>query len=73
MSVTILEASTCVIRDTASKKGRTLAFVASVCGTDEDPQGLERQESALRAAGVLLADSDARAVALAAAIARRLK
>jgi succinyl-CoA synthetase alpha subunit len=56
-----------------AKKGRQLAFVASVCGTDEDPQGLERQESALRAAGVLLADSNARAVALAAAIAKRLK
>jgi FdrA protein len=56
-----------------AKKGRTLAFVASVCGTDQDPQGLERQESALREAGVLLADSNARAVALAAAIAKRLK
>lgn len=55
-----------------AKKGRQLAFVASVCGTDEDPQGLQRQESALRAAGVLLAESNARAVALAAAIAKRL-
>jgi hypothetical protein len=43
-----------------------------VCGTDEDPQGLQRQESALREAGVLLAESNARAVSLAAAIAKRL-
>ena len=28
----------------ARKKGRALAFIASVCGTDEDPQGLEGQE-----------------------------
>ena len=34
------------------KKSRSPVIVASVCGTDEDPQGLERQESALRAAGV---------------------
>jgi L-asparaginase/Glu-tRNA(Gln) amidotransferase subunit D len=55
-----------------AKKGRQLAVVASVCGTDEDPQGLQRQEAALREAGVLLAESNARAVALAAAIAKRL-
>jgi succinyl-CoA synthetase alpha subunit len=49
----------------ARKKNRTVAFVASVCGTDEDPQGLARQEDALRKAGVLLAGSNARAVLLA--------
>lgn len=56
----------------AVKKGRGPVFVASVCGTDEDPQGLGRQEAALREAGVLLADSNARAVMLAAAIVQRL-
>jgi hypothetical protein len=55
----------------ARKKGRMLAFVGFVCGTDEDPQGLERQERALREAGVLLAASNARAVRLAAAIAQK--
>jgi len=49
----------------ARRKNRSLAFVASVCGTDEDPQGLARQEEALRKAGVLLAGSNARAVLLA--------
>jgi FdrA protein len=49
----------------ARKKNRSVAFVASVCGTDEDPQGLERQEAALRKAGVLLEGSNARAVLLA--------
>jgi succinyl-CoA synthetase alpha subunit len=55
----------------ARRKGRALAFVGFVCGTDEDPQGLERQEEALREAGVLLAASNARAVRLAAAIVQR--
>src|SRR4030095_1055878 len=31
------------------KKSGSPVIVASVCGTDEDPQGLERQEAALRA------------------------
>ena len=47
---------------------RPIALVASVCGTDEDPQGLARQEAALREAGVLLAQSNARAVMLASAL-----
>jgi succinyl-CoA synthetase alpha subunit len=56
----------------ARKKNRSVAFVASVCGTDEDPQGLGRQESALRAAGVLLAESNARAVMLASALVKTI-
>ena len=55
----------------ARKKGRALAIVGFVCGTEEDPQGLERQEKALREAGVLLAQSNARAVMLAAAIVKK--
>ncbi|HZS66768.1 MAG TPA: acyl-CoA synthetase FdrA [Burkholderiales bacterium] len=56
----------------ARKKGRTLAIVGTVCGTDEDPQGLERQEAALRDAGMLLETSNARAALLAAAIVRQI-
>jgi succinyl-CoA synthetase alpha subunit len=55
----------------ARKKGRALAIVGFVCGTDEDPQGLDRQEGALREAGVLLASSSARAARLAATIAQK--
>ena len=55
----------------ARKKGRALAVVGFVCGTGDDPQGLERQEIALRGAGVLLAGSNARAARLAAAIAKK--
>jgi FdrA protein len=52
----------------AAKGKRGLAFVASVCGTPVDPQGLERQETRLAAAGVLLAPSNAQAARLAASL-----
>jgi FdrA protein len=55
-------------RETASTDGRELVVVASVCGTDLDPQGLDRQERTLAAAGALLEPSNARAAALAAAV-----
>ena len=54
------------------KKSRSPVIVASVCGTDEDPQGLERQEAALRDAGVILEESNARAARLAGAIVAKL-
>jgi FdrA protein len=53
----------------AGRAGRAIAFVGSVCGTAADPQDLGRQEAALREAGVLLAESNAQAVRLAARIA----
>jgi FdrA protein len=58
-------------RALAGAAGRQLAFVGSVCGTAGDPQVLARQEAVLREAGVLLAESNAQAVRLAAAIAAR--
>ena len=42
--------------------------VASVCGTRDDPQDLERQAAMLAAAGVIVAPSNADAAATAAAI-----
>jgi succinyl-CoA synthetase alpha subunit len=53
----------------ARKAHRRVALVASVCGTDADPQGRARQEAALKAAGVLLAPSNAAAARLAARLA----
>ena len=58
-------------RALAAAAGRQLALVGSVCGTAGDPQDLARQEAVLRQAGVLLAQSNAHAVRLAAAIAAR--
>ncbi len=53
-------------RDVAVRSGRTLAFVASVCGTAADPQDLVRQEETLAKAGVIVAPSNAQAAWLAA-------
>jgi FdrA protein len=53
----------------AVSAGRNLLVIASVCGTDLDPQGLERQERILAQAGVMLEPSNARAAMLAASIA----
>ena len=55
----------------AADAGRHLVFVASVCGTDEDPQSRAEQVRRLGAAGVLVEDSNVRAVALAGMIAGR--
>jgi succinyl-CoA synthetase alpha subunit len=65
-----MRAAITVARDTARKAGREIAFVAHVCGTEADPQNLTRQSSALSGMGVLLANSNAQAVRLAARIAR---
>jgi FdrA protein len=53
----------------ATSSGRHLLVVASVCGTELDPQGLARQERILAQTGVMLESSNARAAMLAAAIA----
>ena len=55
-------------RSAARRKGRNLALVGFVCGTDADPQGFARQESALRKAGMRLAESNAQAARLATAL-----
>ncbi len=43
----------------ARKKGRSIAFVAHVCGTDGDPQGLGQQEEKLREEGVMVFPTNA--------------
>ncbi len=52
-------------KEIAQRDGRTIAWVGFVCGTEQDPQGLSRQETALKDAGVLLASSNAQAVRMA--------
>lgn len=58
-------------REAARRGGRGLALVASVCGTQGDPQGLARQRAILADAGVHLAASNARAARLAGLVAQR--
>jgi succinyl-CoA synthetase alpha subunit len=55
-------------RDMASQEGRELIVVASVTGTQDDPQGLEDQVRALEGAGVTVCQSNAAASRLAAMI-----
>jgi FdrA protein len=52
--------------------GRHLAVVASVCGTEQDPQRRSAQIDALRAHDVIVMPSNAQAALLAAGIAARL-
>jgi succinyl-CoA synthetase alpha subunit len=55
-------------RDLATKGGRHLVIIGFVCGTAADPQNLSRQETALREVGVILAESNAQAVRMAASV-----
>ncbi|HEX9440967.1 MAG TPA: hypothetical protein VF909_14875, partial [Roseiflexaceae bacterium] len=57
-------------RAKATDAGRYLPVVAHVCGTAQDPQGLEQQERKLREAGALVLPTNAQAARVAAAIAR---
>src|SRR5262245_25439301 len=54
----------------AARAHRPLAVVASVCGTDADPQSRASQVERLAATGVIVMDSNAQAARLAAAIAK---
>jgi FdrA protein len=58
-------------KDRADQAGRCLVVVGFVCGTSSDPQNLSKQETALRDAGVILAESNAQAVRLAATVVLR--
>jgi FdrA protein len=50
-----------------------LVIVAYVCGSENDPQGLQKQKDALTKSGVIIADSNAQAARIAAEVIRRKK
>jgi FdrA protein len=56
-------------RSAAEAAGRTVAFIAYVCGTDGDPQDRRAVEDALASVGVLVAPSNAEAATWSATIA----
>src|SRR2546425_537945 len=56
-------------RRRADAEGRHVAVVASVCGTEADPQRRSAQVAALTAAGVIVMPSNAQAARLAALVA----
>lgn len=55
-------------RATAEQDGRSLACVVSLCGTEQDPQGLSFQRAQLRQAGALVFIENAVAAQVAAEI-----
>lgn len=58
-------------KDLAEKEGRYLSVVASICGTDKDPQNIEEQTKKLKDAGVIIMPSNAQAARMAAFIVSR--
>ncbi len=56
------------IRKARSAAGDRIAFVASICGVDSDPQNASEQRRILEELGVHVCDSNARAARLAAMI-----
>jgi FdrA protein len=58
-------------RDLAAQAGRDLLVVASVTGTEGDPQCYSRQVRALEEAGVVVAPCNAAAARLAAEVVKR--
>jgi FdrA protein len=67
---TPLAAAVDAARRTAAAGGRELSVVASVVGTDGDPQDLRRQTATLEAAGVQVLPSNAQAARFAALLIR---
>jgi succinyl-CoA synthetase alpha subunit len=58
-------------REDAMRKGRHLVFVSHVCGTDNDPQGADKQERALKEAETHVLATNLQATRLALEILRR--
>jgi len=53
-----------LLKDKAKKEGRHLSLVASICGTDKDPQNLQIQKEKLKKIGVIVMPSNAQATIL---------
>ena len=53
------------VRAAAQEQGRELIFIASICGTADDPQGFAAQKAVLEEAGVIIAPNNACAVGCA--------
>ncbi len=59
------------VREARKICGDRIAFVASICGTDADPQNASEQKKKLEGAGVVACESNAQAVHLASALIER--
>jgi succinyl-CoA synthetase alpha subunit len=61
-----------LIAQLPAAKDRKALLIASVCGTEADPQGYSRQVQALKDAGIIVAPSNAHAAELAIAVQRQI-
>lgn len=61
-----LEKAIIAARQAATNRGGHLTVVASICGTDQDPQNLERQKAILENAGAIVFSSNAQAASFCA-------
>ena len=52
----------------ARKRGGSLSVIASICGTEEDPQGLQKQVKALEEVGGIVFRSSAQAAQFSAGL-----
>ncbi|OCA85841.1 acyl-CoA synthetase FdrA [Bacillus sp. FJAT-27225] len=56
------------IQSNARDNGKNIYFVATVCGTEQDPQDIQEQKSKLAQAGVIVRDSNNQAIRTALAM-----
>ena len=56
------------IQKETQANGKNIYFVATVCGTDQDPQDIDEQKAKLEKAGVILRDSNNQAILTALAM-----
>jgi succinyl-CoA synthetase alpha subunit len=68
----VLVAGVAAARAIASARGRDLVAIASITGTQEDPQGYTSQWRKLEGAGIAVMPDNRRAVNLAAAVLQRI-
>lgn len=61
------------IREQAEIEHRYISIIASICGTDLDPQDYEKQKKTLEDLGVIVQDSNGRAALLAGLIAEEVQ
>lgn len=58
-------------KEIAAQDGRHLSVVASICGTDKDPQNFSEQEEKLKEVGIIVMPSNAQATRMASLILER--
>lgn len=60
-------------KERAAQEGRHLCVVATICGSDMDPQDFEKQKQTLLDAGVIIAETNSRVVKLGMKMIKKLE